>query len=144
MMSRREVVTVGVLGTLSSGAAPETAEAEQPDAGTRAALQEVKTELEELKGHFHTAFIASSLDRGRVGRVKERIETFLKSAGKFPEFCEIGTSVFFDIYEWHIKHQQQVTITRVAEQRLMIQFMFTQLLVRWENDSNYVGAPYDR
>jgi len=144
MMSRREVVTAGVLGTLSSGAAPVTAGAEQQDAGMRAGLQEVKTELEELKAHFHTAFIASSLDTGRVGRVKERIEVFLKSAGKFPEFCDIGTSVFFDIYEWHIKHQQPVNITRVAEQRLMIQFMFTQLLVRWENDANYIGAPYDR
>jgi len=26
----------------------------------------------------------------------------------------------------------------------MIQFMFTQLVLRWENDSNYIGAPFDK
>lgn len=144
MISRREVVTAGVLGTLATGATPSPAEAVQNDAGVRAALVEIKDELEELKDHVQAGLLGSSLDRGRVGQVKGRIETYLKSAGKFPEFIDIGTSVFYDVYEWHVKHQQQINVTRMADQRLMIQFMFTQLILRWENDSNYISAPYDK
>ena len=107
-------------------------------------LEDIKTELEEIKGHLRTGLVASTLSVGLVGQVTERIQKFLRSAGKFPEFCDIGTSVFYDVYDWHVKHQQQINVTRLADQRLMIQFMFTQLVVRWENDPNYVGAPFDR
>ena len=144
MISRREVVTAGVLGTLSSGVAPASAEAQQGDAGMRAGLQDIKVQLEEIKAHIHSGLVASSLSVGRVGLVNERIEKFLRSSGKFPEFCEVGTSVFYDIYDWHVKHQQQINVTRLADQRLMIQFMFTQLVLRWENDVNYIGAPFDK
>lgn len=144
MISRREVVTAGVLGTLSSGVAPAPAEAMQDGPVIRAGLNEIKREIEELKAHVHTGLVASSLSVGRIGDVRSRIELYLKSSGKFPEFCDIGTSVFYDVYEWHIKHQQQINVTRLADQRLMIQFMFTQLILRWENDSNYISAPYDK
>lgn len=52
--------------------------------------------------------------------------------------------MFHDVYDWHVRQQQQIQITRIAEQRLAIQFMFTQLVLRWENGSNYVGTPFDR
>lgn len=144
MISRREVVTAGVLGTLGASAAPVPAEAMQDGAVIRAGLNEIKEELADLNGNVQRGLLGSSLDNGRVGLVKGRIETFLKSSGKFPEFCDIGTSVFYDIYEWHVKHQQQINVTRMADQRLMLQFMFTQLILRWENDSNYIGMPFDR
>lgn len=144
MISRREVVTAGVLGTFATGAAASPAEAVQDGQVIRAGLTEIKRELEELNGHVQLGLQGSSLDRGRVGQLKGRIETYLKSSGKFPEFCDIGTSVFYDVYEWHVSHQQQINVTRMADQRLMIQFMFTQLILRWENDSNYIGAPFDR
>lgn len=147
MISRREVVTAGVLGTLATGAtgaAASPAEAVQDGPIIRAGLTEIKQELEELKGHVQRGLFTSSLDLGRVGQLKVRIETYLKSSGKFPEFCDIGTAVFYDVYEWHVKHQQQINVTRMADQRLMIQFMFTQLILRWENESNYIGAPFDK
>lgn len=144
MISRREVVTAGVLGTLATGAAASPAETVQDGPVIRAGLTEIKRELEELNGHVQAGLQGSSLDRGRIGQLKGRIETYLKSSGKFPEFCDIGTSVFYDVYEWHVKHQQQINVTRMADQRLMIQFMFTQLILRWENDSNYIGTPFDR
>lgn len=143
MISRREVVTAGVLGTLASGPLATPAEAEQDSQAIRAGLAELKQELATLNGNIQRGQ-GSSLDMGRVGLVKGRIETFLKASGKFPEFCDIGTSVFYDVYEWHVKHQQQINVTRMADQRLMIQFMFTQLIVRWENDGNYIGMPFDR
>lgn len=145
MISRREVVTAGVLGTLSSGASASPAEAVQQDGPViRAGLTEIKTQLEDLAEEVQAGLISSSLDIGRVGQVKSRIETYLKTSGKFPEFMDIGTSVFFDIYAWHVKQQQQINITRLGEQRMMIPFIFTQLILRWEQDSNYISAPYDK
>ena len=67
MISRREVVTAGVLGTLSSGVAP--ADAQPSDAGVRQALQDIKGQLEEIKTTLHTGLVASSLSVGRVGQV---------------------------------------------------------------------------
>lgn len=147
MISRREVVTAGVLGTLSTAAAPAAAEAEQQTPESMAlavGFSNLKSQLEELSRLVTQGLVANSLTVGVVGSVKSRIEQYLKTSGKFPEFCDIGTSVFFEIYGWHVKHQQQIQITRLADQRLMIQFMFTQLILRWENDSNYISAPYDK
>ncbi len=147
MMSRREVVTAGVLGSLATGVAASPAEVAQ-SAESQAAvvngLNSIKGQIEELKGHVFSGLVASSMSIGRVGQVKDRLELYLKTSGRFPEFCDIGTAVFFDIYEWHVRHQQQIQITRLADQRLMIQFMFTQLILRWKNDSNYISAPYDK
>jgi len=144
MISRREVVTAGVLGTLATGAAASPAEAVQDGPIIRAGLTEIGNQLQELREQIQAGLISSSLDIGRVGQVKSRIEAYLKTSGKFPEFIDIGTSVFFDIYAWHVKQQQQISVTRLADQRLMIQFLFTQLILRWEQDSNYISSPYDK
>ncbi len=144
MISRREVVTAGVLGTLATGATASPAEAVQDGPIIRAGLTEIGNQLEELRQQIQAGLVSSSLDIGRVGQVKSRIEAYLKTSGKFPEFIDIGTSVFFDIYAWHVKQQQQISITRLADQRMMIQFLFTQLILRWEQDSNYISSPYDK
>ena len=148
MMSRREVVAAGVLGTLSTAAAPVSAEAGQaptPEsmAMTRG-LSNLASELNELNRLVTQGMVAPSLSVGLVGNVKSRIELYLKTSGKFPEFCDVGTSVFFEVYDWHVRHQQQIQITRMADQRMMIQFLFTQLILRWENESSYIGTPFDK
>ena len=148
MMSRREVVAAGVLGTLSTAAAPVPAEAVQSQTPESTAiargLSNLASELNELNRLVTQGMVAPSLSVGLVGNVRSRIELYLKTSGKFPEFCDVGTSVFFEVYDWHVRHQQQIQITRMADQRMMIQFMFTQLIVRWENESNYIGTPFDK
>ena len=148
MMSRREVVAAGVLGTLSTAAAPVSAEAGQVQTPESMALtrglSNLASELNELNRLVMQGMVVPSLSVGLVGNVKSRIELYLKTSGKFPEFCDVGTSVFFEVYDWHVKHQQQIQITRMGDQRLMIQFLFTQLILRWENDSNYIGTPFDK
>jgi hypothetical protein len=150
MISRREVVTAGVLGTLTSasaaaaGAAPVEAEQGSETQALVTGFNNIVRQLDDLKAQVNAGLVANSLRIGGTGAVNERIERYLRTSGKFPEFCDIGTGVFYDVYEWHVKHQQQIQITRVADQRLAIQFMFTQLILRWENEPNYVGTPFDR
>ena len=143
MISRREVVTAGVLGTLAGGAATP-AEAAEQDRDYSAELNRIQTEIGNLRGALDRGLVGPSLSSGFIGDIRDRFTTHLRSTGKFPDLMEIGSDVFYDVYDWHVRHQQQIQIVRIAEQRFAIQFMFTQLIVRWEQDRRYLGQPYDR
>ena len=142
MISRREVVTAGVLGTLATGTAD--AGQGQSDAQLSASVRSLEDKLQELKLTVEQGLRGNSMNYGNVGQVKTVIQKYAKVSGKFPDWCEVGLDVFYDVYDWHVRHQQQIQITRIADQRLAIQFMFTQLILRWENVETYVGTPYDR
>jgi hypothetical protein len=143
MISRREVVTAGVLGTLATANPSAAAEIQ---AGEVQALKEGFKSLEDainaLRSSMDQGLRGNSMNFGLVGQVRTAIEKYARPSGKFPEYCDIGLGVFYDVYDWHVRHNQQIQIARIADQRIMILFMFTQLIVRWENDSNYVGTPY--
>jgi hypothetical protein len=145
MISRREVVTAGVLGSFTGAAATaEASQGAQDDSQTRAVLTRIQQELDTINSTLEAGLVGPSLNAGAIGRIRERLTTHLRAAGKFPEFLEVGTALFYDVYDWHVRHAQQIQITRIAEQRFAIQFMFTQLIVRWEQDANYLGVPFDR
>ena len=146
MISRREVVTAGVLGTLSNAAmaAPEEAQREQGDPGVQTQLGQIQKVLSNLNSTVAQGLVGPGLNAGYIGEIRDRFTTHLRSAGKFPDFMEIGIDPFYDVYDWHVRHSQQIQIIRIADQRFAIQFMFTQLVVRWEQDRRYLGQPYDR
>ena len=138
MISRREVVTAGVLGTLAGSTAD--VEAAQ-DAGIIRALRDINEELQRLGGVVDST---SRVTSGGLGEIRQRFTVHLRAAGKFPDFMEIGTDHFYEVYDWHIRHQQQIQITRISEQRFAIQWMFTQLIVRYEVEPKFLGVPFDR
>lgn len=142
MISRREAMGAGLFATLG---APTTESAQsRDDAEAVRALKDIKGELESVSTAVESGLIGPGLSAGQIGRIRDRFTTHLRAAGKFPDFMEIGISPFYDVYDWHIRHQQQIQIVRISEQRFAIQFMFTQLIVRWEQDMNYLGVPFDR
>ena len=139
MISRREVVTAGVLGTLAGSTAD--VEAAQDDAGIIRALRDINQELQRLGGVLASE---SRVTGGFLSEIRGRFTIHLRAAGKFPDFMEIGTDPFYEVYDWHIRHQQQIQITRISEQRFAIQWMFTQLIVRYEVEPKFLGVPFDR
>lgn len=145
MISRREVVTAGVLGTLSNAAmaAPEEA-LSQNDAAVQTQLGQIQKVLSNINGSLDAGLRGPGLNAGFIGEIRDRFTIHLRSSGKFPDFMEIGVGPFYDVYDWHVRHNQQIQIIRIAEQRFAIQFMFTQLVVRWEQDPRFLGQPYDR
>ena len=143
MISRREVITASVFGSMAAG--PVDAAEVQGQAETQAIKELSKTlddKFDALLNSIDQGLRGNSMLFGNVGSVKTRIENYTKTSGRFPEYCDIGLSVFYDIYDWHVRHQQAISISRVTEQRVAIQFMFTHLVVRPENDLNYIGTPY--
>jgi hypothetical protein len=140
MLSRREVISGGVMGSLA-GASGAHAEEQSID---REALRDVREAIQEIRGSLDRAFNTVSLDIGPIGQIRKVYEQFLRSNGKFPDFCEIGARVFYDVFDWHVRNRQQLTVMRQPDGRYTIQFMFTTLILKFENEVNYVGYPFDK
>ena len=140
MISRREVMTAGVLGMAANPSA--IAEIQSDVQALKDGFKDVKDAVNKLQLSTDEGLRGNSMNFGGVGGVKGKIRDFAKTSGRFPEFCDIGLEIFYDVYDWHVRHNQQIQISRVAENRIMIIFMFTQLIVRWENEPTYIGVPY--
>lgn len=143
MISRREVVTAGVLGTLATAGTVEAAELQQEIVALKEGFKAVEDGLNALKGSVEQGLRGNSMNFGGVGAVKAVIEKYARQSGKFPDYCDIGISVFSDVYDWHVRNQQQISIQRVTD-RMAIQLMFTQLILRFESEPNFIGTPFDR
>src|SRR5688572_16962479 len=111
MISRREMVTAGVLGTLATGNASEAAV--QSDAQlVREVLLRIDDNLDEIKTSLDAGLRGNTMSYGSLGVIKGRLETWVRATGRFPEFWDVGISVFLEIYDWHIRQQQPVQISR--------------------------------
>ena len=141
MISRREVVTAGMLGTLAT-ASPAIAEIQQDVQALKDGFTKVEDAMRGLQRATDEGLRGNSMNYGGVGSVSDKIKRFARLSGKFPDFCDIGLDIFYDVYDWHVRQQQQINIVRLSDQRIAIQFMFTQLILRWENEPSYVGTPY--
>ena len=142
MISRREVMTAGMLGTLGTASPSAIAEIQQDVQAIKEGFKNVEDALKDLRAATDQGLRGNSMNYGHVGSVKDKIARFARLSGKFPDFCDIGIDVFYDVYDWHVRQQQQINIVRMSDQRIAIQFMFTQLLLRWEHEPNYIGTPY--
>lgn len=148
MVSRRDVMTAGVLGPLSTATRAQGGqkEAEQIDDGkiVMQGLREIRQQLDQIRSILDDAMRQNSRAQGTCVPIRRQFDQFLKANGKFPDFCDVGAGAFVEIYDWHVKHTQPVQITRNPDGRMAILFMFTQLVLRHEADANFVGVPYDR
>jgi hypothetical protein len=147
MLSRRDLISAGVAGScagLSAGTDSATeVEAAQPQAD-REGQREIARRIQSIETVLERAYLSPSLAHGLITNLRAAMEQFLRANAKFPEFIEIGVAVFFDVYDWHVKHGHPLAITRLADGRYALQFMFTSLILRPEQDRNYIGMPFER
>lgn len=108
-----------------------------------AAARTIGDKLDRLEAQLRTLADGAALPSPNITRVREQMSIFLRAHAKFPDFCEVGATVFFDVYDWHVKNQRELTIGRQPDGRYAMQFMFTRLLLRPEMDPPYIGPPYD-
>jgi hypothetical protein len=143
MVSRRELITAGVAGSLAAsplGTAP-TAEEQQAD---REGQREIARTISGVEQVLRNAFHSPSLSYGVIELLRKEMVQFFRASSKFPEFIDIGLSVFMDVYDWHVKNRQQLVVTRGIDGRYNMQFMFTTLVLRGEQDPRFIGIPYDK
>jgi hypothetical protein len=145
MLSRRELIAAGVAGGLAApGAAPAAiVETGEQDA-TRDGQREIAREIQSVDSTLKNAFLTSSVAHGIIVRLRADMETFLRANAKFPDYFEVGVAVFYEIYDWHVKYNQPVVVSRLTDGRYALQFMFSHLILRPDQDRNHVGVPTDR
>jgi hypothetical protein len=150
MLTRRDVVTgVGALGAVavapgSGDAAADAAAQSAGDPQLAQGLRDIRSQMKDIRDVLDVAIRENTLSFGAVSKLRTLFEQFIRASGKFPDYCDIGTGVFYDIYDWHVKHVQPIQITRQQDNRVAIRFMFTTLVVRQEQESSFIGIPYDR
>ena len=144
MLSRRELITAGVAGSLTAAPSVAAAAPVEQQQADREGQREIARMIQTLERTLDSAFLSSSLAHGFVVKLRQDMEQFLRANSKFPDFIEIGPAVFYEMYDWHVKHRQQLTVTRLADGRYSMQFMFTSLILRPEQDRNYIGVASDR
>ena len=75
--------------------------------------------------------------------LRQRQMDFLRASGKFPDFIEAGSDVWFGVYDWHVRHLQPMTLGRDATGRYTIMLMSTTVILRPDSAPAFVGNPYD-
>ena len=147
MIGRRTVLSGTALG--SALAALTT----QPAPGARGEGA-VQTNSERVDVNIDTSAITSSINalRTEVTRqdtfweiepVREPMKAFLRQTGKYPDYIEVGTDIWHQVYDWHVRYQQPLTVTRGPEARYAILLYSTQVIMRTELAASYVGQGYD-
>jgi hypothetical protein len=142
MIPRRNLVTGGlvggVLGALGGG---ETADAAPAVPGVDVsdemvtkivvAITGLRTEIQALKGF------------PEIAPVRDAQLTHLRTNGKFPDYIEVGTTVWFAVHDWHIRWQQPLTLGRDNLGRYTLLFSQTVLIMRSDAIPTFMGVPYD-
>ena len=132
------------MGTLASAAPGDAATVQDEAAVIAKGFNELNQQLRQINSALEFGQRGPTTVSGLLSQVRDRYTLHLRASGKFPDFMEVGTDVFYDVYDWHVRNNQQIQITRISEQRFSIQWMFTQLIVRFEQDARYLGVPFDR
>jgi hypothetical protein len=139
MVERRELVSGGLVAGLATLIAPRAeAAAAAPESEASAAA------IDRFRETFERQFekVYSGKWRG-VSRVRQQQRTWIMAARKYPDFIEVGLDVWENVYDWHVAYQQPLNVTRLADGRYTLLFMFTTLLLRPDQNPDFVGYAFD-
>jgi hypothetical protein len=140
MIPRRQLVGGGLLGGVLAALDTETAAAAEPAAAdiSDAAVREIATAVGRLRTE-----IQDQRQFTEIAAVREAQKTFLRANGKFPDFIEVGTDVWLQIHDWHIRWQQPMTLGRDPAGRYTILLLGTTVIMKLDTDTKYLGLPFD-
>ena len=78
-----------------------------------------------------------------IAPVRDQFRTFLRTTGKFPDFIEVGSDVWQQVYDWHVRYGQPLAIGHTADGRYTIVLMQTTVILRPDLAPAFIGLPYD-
>ena len=142
-MHRRNLVNGGLLAGLTAVVAPESAEAAAAGGGAQSEPQ-VATEVAALRRSLEQQYQAQTAGPwSGINAIRRQQHDWLKATQKYPDFIEIGIGIWDNVYDWHVRHQQPINMTRLADGRYAMAFMFTTLLLRPDMAIEFVGYPFE-
>lgn len=154
-MERRKMLGHGLFAGMTGmfvapavAAAAPAAAAEDTSAAAAAAINQLRSTIDSnfggVRGALESAASPTNLGPSTtISALRKQMREFLVAHRKYPDFMEVGSVVWEDIYDFHIKQQLTPTWGRLADGRYTIGFMFTMLIMRTDLDPGYIGYPYD-
>jgi hypothetical protein len=142
-MERRDLVNGGLVAGLTALVAPDSADAAAAGGGGQdgplvaSAVGELRRSIEQL---------AQQQMQGPwsgINAIRRHQHDWLKATHKYPDFIEVGINTWDSLHDWHVRHQQPLSLTRLTDGRYAIAFMFTTILLRPDMPVEYVGFPFD-
>ena len=137
-MERRDVVGGGLVGltALLGAAAPAAGAAAQ-----RGNDEAIANAVARVSNLVQRAFLPPYAE---LADIREQQHTFIKAAQKYPDFIDVGLNVWDRVYDWHIRNQITPPVSRREDGRYVMPVMLTTIVLRPEQQDNYVGFGYDR
>lgn len=136
MVERRNLVGGGLAGLVALAAGGD-AEAAAQRGDAEAISREVRDLRQAIEANFNRPWL-------RIAQVREQQRIWLRTYHKYPDFIEIGIDIWDALYDWHVRHQQPISMTRGGDGRYMMAFMFTTFILRTDTSADYLGMPFDQ
>ena len=139
MVERRNLMGGGIVAgitALVAGARPPEAAAQDISKQYFEMTRAANEMRELLERHFDGPWAV-------LRQVRTQQQIWLRANHKYPDFIEIGVNVWDGLHDWHVRHQLPLNVTRAADGRYLLAFMFTTFILRPDQDPNYVGPPFD-
>src|SRR5688572_20667769 len=109
MVERRNLVGGGLAAGLAALVAGADAEAAVAQAGDDALVAGAVNGVRDAINNLHAGAW------GRINQIREQQRIWLRANHKYPDFIEVGVGVWDAMYDWHVRYQQQVNMTRSAD-----------------------------
>jgi hypothetical protein len=139
-MERREIVGGSLLASLAAMVAPDGAEGMEQ----RSSDSEIARAIDELRATIERQGSSCALGAcTTISTIRTQQRTFIKANRKYPDFIDVGPDAWEAVYDWHVKHRQQLNATRMPDGRYGILFMFTTVVLREDQVPSFVGWGYD-
>jgi hypothetical protein len=143
-MERRAIVGGSLLAGLSTLMSPAVVEAAASAEAAAADLEGVSDSIDQLRRAVERQFANVYTDKWQgVAKIRQQQHTWMRSTQKYPDFIEVGIDVWDNIYDWHVVHQQPLSMTRASDGRYTMLFMYTTLLLRPDQAPDFVGFAFD-
>jgi hypothetical protein len=143
-MDRRAIVGGSFLAGLSTLMSPAAAAAEANAEAAAQNLEGVSDSIDQLRRTVERQFANIYTDKWEgVARIRKQQHVWMRSTQKYPDFIEVGLDIWDNIYDWHVVHQQPLSVTRMPDGRYSMLFMFTTLLLRPDQAPDFVGYAFD-
>jgi hypothetical protein len=144
MVKRRELLGGGILGGILGGMAEDSEAGQQP----QQAQPRQQTVIEDFSGVVNAINdlekeIARQNSFIDIAPIREVQRNFLRTNSHMPNYIEVGAGHWFNLYDWHVRWQQPLNLTRDLLGRYTITYLGTAIVLRTEMPDGYLSAPYD-
>lgn len=141
MISRRDLITGGAFGAAAGASIDGAAQTDPRVADELLRLRRQAELVVEQLRQANSGCFTGACDA--VTRVRDAATLFLRSSHKYPDQIDVAPDVFTDLYDWHVRNRQPLTLGRLADGRYTLLFMFTTIVLRADATAGFVSAPYD-